>query len=114
MYGPIFNSSTGAVTIWNAGALYTIIAVAVILTVIRHTRAEEETGRAEPINSTSVGRYAGLTAAIAVAAGASIVAGAFGVVLRMFDLPLAGSIGYGAALAASGLGSPRWPPSPRS
>ncbi|MFD6059358.1 ABC transporter permease [Rhodococcus wratislaviensis] len=104
MYGPIFNPSPGAMAIWKAGALYTVIAVAVILTVIRHTRAEEESGRAELIDSTAVGRYSGLTAAIVVAAGASIVTGtAFAVVLRMFDLPLAGSIGYGAALAASGL-----------
>lgn len=98
MYGPIFNPSPGAVAIWKAGALYTVIAVAVILTVIRHTRAEEESGRAELIDSTAVGRYSGLTAAIVVAAGASIVTGtAFAVVLSMFDLPPAGSIGYGAA-----------------
>ncbi|WP_244163414.1 hypothetical protein [Rhodococcus koreensis] len=92
------------VATWKAGALYTVIAVAVILTVIRHTRAEEESGRAELIDSTSVGRYAALTAAIVVATGASIVTEtAFGAVLRIFDLPLAGSVGYGAALAASGL-----------
>ena len=43
---------------------HVLIAVAVILTVIRHTRADEEAGRAELLDSTAVGRYAGLTAAL--------------------------------------------------
>ena len=43
----VYNDSVGAVGIWKAGVFHTLIAVAVILTVIRHTRAEEETGRAE-------------------------------------------------------------------
>ncbi|MEE2035049.1 ABC transporter permease [Rhodococcus chondri] len=104
MYGPIFNASLGAVAIWKAGALHTVIAVAVILTVVRHTRAEEEAGRAELIASTSIGRYAGLTAALALTAGASVVTGAsFGLVLYLYNLPPAGSVGFGSALAASGL-----------
>lgn len=104
MYGPILNSSSGAVTIWKAGALYTVIAVAVILTVIRHTRVEEESGRAELIDSTSTGRYAGLTAAMLVAGGASVLTGsAFATVLCLYGLPASGSIAFGAALTASGL-----------
>jgi len=67
MYGPIFAATPGAVAIWKAGALYTAIGVAVILTVIRHTRAEEESGRSELVDSTVVGRYAELTAAVLVA-----------------------------------------------
>ncbi len=47
LYGQIYNNSLGAVGIWKAGMFHTLIAVAVILTVIRHTRADEETGRAE-------------------------------------------------------------------
>ncbi|MGN0124093.1 MAG: ABC transporter permease, partial [Rhodococcus sp. (in: high G+C Gram-positive bacteria)] len=54
MYGPIFAATPGAVAIWKAGALYTAIGVAVILTVIRHTRAEEESGRSELVDSTVV------------------------------------------------------------
>ncbi|MBS9372090.1 ABC transporter permease [Rhodococcus sp. B50] len=104
MYGPIFEATTGAVAIWKAGALYTAIGVAVILTVIRHTRAEEESGRSELVDSTVVGRYAELTAALLVAAGASILTGAgFALVLWLYDLPAAGSVGFGSALAASGL-----------
>ena len=104
MYGPIFAATPGAVGIWKAGALYTVIGVAVILTVIRHTRAEEESGRSELVGSTVVGRYAQLTAALLVAAGASVVVGAaFALVLYLYDLPAAGAFGFGSALTASGL-----------
>lgn len=104
MYGPIFNASPGMVTIWKAGALFTIIGVAVILTVVRHTRVEEELGRTELIESTAVGRFAALTAALSVAGGGSIVAGALAsAALLSGGLPAAGSLGFGAALAGSGL-----------
>ena len=64
MYGNVYNDSLGAVGVWKAGMFHVLIAVAVILTVIRHTRADEEAGRAELLDSTAVGRYAGLTAAL--------------------------------------------------
>ncbi|KAA0022578.1 ABC transporter permease [Antrihabitans cavernicola] len=103
MYGPIFNSSEGMVTIWKAGALFTMIGVAVILTVIRHTRVEEEIGRAELVESTATGRYSGLTAALALACGGSAIAGLLAAVaLLSGGLPIGGSVGFGAALAGSG------------
>ncbi len=71
LYGPVYNDSLGAVGIWKAGMFHTLIAVAVILTVIRHTRADEESGRAELIDSTVVGRYANLTGALLLSFGAS-------------------------------------------
>ena len=86
------------------GLFHTLIAVAVILTVIRHTRAEEETGRAELIDSTAVGRYANLTAALLLAFGASIVTGALGAAsLSTAPVPRSGSLAFGMALACSGL-----------
>ncbi|WP_027502656.1 ABC transporter permease [Rhodococcus sp. UNC363MFTsu5.1] len=104
MYGEIYNDSLGAVGIWKAGIFYTLIAIAVILTVIRHTRAEEESGRTELLDSTVVGRYAGLTAALLVAFGASIATGAIGAAgLLGTDVPRSGSIAFGLALAASGI-----------
>lgn len=78
LYGPVYNDSLGAVGIWKAGMFHTLIAVAVILTVIRHTRADEESGRAELIDSTVVGRYANLTGALLRSFGASIATGAIG------------------------------------
>ncbi|NMN97706.1 ABC transporter permease [Antrihabitans stalactiti] len=104
MYGPIFSSSLGSVTIWKAGALYTIIALAVILTVIRHTRAEEESGRAELVESGAIGRHSGLTAALLLTIGASLATGGVATIcLLSGGLPVAGSIAFGGALAASGI-----------
>ncbi|HZE18044.1 MAG TPA: ABC transporter permease, partial [Mycobacterium sp.] len=104
LYGQVYNDSLGAVSIWKAGMFHLLIAVAVILTVIRHTRADEETGRAELINSTMVGRYASLTAALLLSFGASIATGAIGALgLLTTDIAPAGSLAFGAALAASGL-----------
>jgi len=103
LYGNIYNDSLGAVGIWKAGMFHTLIAVAVILTVVRHTRAEEETGRTELLESTVVGRYAGLTAALLLAFGASIVTGGIGIAsLLATPVPAAGSLAFGLALAASG------------
>jgi ABC-2 type transport system permease protein len=104
MYGNIYNDSLGAVGIWKAGLFHTLIAVAVILTVIRHTRAEEETGRVELIDSTATGRFANLTAALTLAFGASIVTGVIAAAsLSTAPVPRPGSVAFGLALACSGL-----------
>lgn len=104
VYGQVYNDTLGAVGIWKAGIFHLLIAVAVILTVIRHTRADEETGRTELIDSTAVGRYAGLTGALLLAFGASLATGAIGAAgLFTTDVPAAGSCAFGAALACSGL-----------
>ncbi|ORB18334.1 ABC transporter permease [Mycobacterium noviomagense] len=104
LYGQIYADNLGAVGIWKAGMFHMLIAVAVILTVIRHTRADEETGRAELLDSTSVGRYASLTAAVLLSSGASVATGAIGAAgLLSTDVPSGGSLAFGAALAASGL-----------
>ncbi|MFD6391498.1 ABC transporter permease [Nocardia sp. NPDC060259] len=103
MYGPVFNSSLGSIGTWKAGAMYAMIAIAAVLTVIRHTRVEEETGRAELVGATSIGRFAGLTGALLLTFGAAAVAGiACAASLMAADLPAAGSVAWGAALAASG------------
>ncbi|HUE35253.1 MAG TPA: ABC transporter permease [Mycobacterium sp.] len=104
LYGQIYNDSLGAVGIWKAGMFHVLIAVAVILTVIRHTRADEETGRTELMDSTAVGRYASLSAALMLSFAASIATGAIGAAgLLGTDVPSGGSLAFGAALAGSGL-----------
>ncbi|MGB7109320.1 MAG: ABC transporter permease [Mycobacterium sp.] len=104
LYGQIYNDSLGATGIWKAGMFHLLIAVAVILTVIRHTRADEETGRAELLDSTVVGRYASLTAALLLSFGASLATGALGAAgLLGISVPPDGSLAFGAALACSGL-----------
>ncbi|MFJ6485030.1 ABC transporter permease [Streptomyces sp. NPDC091682] len=49
-----------------------LVALMSVLIVTRHTRTEEETGRAELVRSTVVGRHAHLAAALAVAAIANL------------------------------------------
>ncbi|OUZ05824.1 ABC-2 family transporter protein [Mycobacterium avium subsp. paratuberculosis] len=104
LYGQVYSDSLGAVGIWKAGMFHVLIAVAVILTVIRHTRADEENGRTELVDSTAIGRYAGLTAALTLSFAASIATGAIGAAgLLGTDVPAGGSLAFGAALAWSGL-----------
>lgn len=104
LYGQIYNDTLGSVSLWKASMFHALIAVAVILTVIRHTRADEESGRAELIDSTAVGRYASLTAALLLCFGASMATGAIGAAgLLTTAVPASGSLAFGAALAGSGL-----------
>src|SRR3954471_9627368 len=93
LYGNVYADSLGATGIWKAGMFHVLIAVAVILTVIRHTRADEESGRSELIDSTAVGRYANLTAALLLAGGAALLTGLIGTAgLLTLDIPAAGSV----------------------
>ena len=74
------------------------------LAVVRHTRQNEELGRAELVGAAVVGRYAGLAAAVIVTVAANVVlwlALALGMVVA--GLPMAGSLLAGAAVAGVGL-----------
>ncbi|MFI6868618.1 ABC transporter permease [Nocardia sp. NPDC050406] len=103
MYGPVYGTSLGAAGIWKAGMFYTLIAIATILTVIRHTRAEEETGRGELVAATQVGRFAGLTAAWIIGVGGAVATGLLAT-LSLFstEVPKSGALAFGLALAGSG------------
>ena len=95
---------TEGAVVMNEVSLYTYVAIALmcIFLLVRHTRAEEETDRAELVRAAPVGRYATLAAAItwvllvslAISVGNTIVLVAFG-------LPAAGSLAYGAATLAT-------------
>ncbi|RNM14403.1 ABC transporter permease [Nocardioides pocheonensis] len=72
--------------------------------IIRHTRQNEELGRAEMLDSTVVGRYAGLTAGVLVAVAADLVlAGVLGVAILVAGQPVEGAFLAGASVAAVGL-----------
>ena len=104
LYGNVYNDTLGAVGLWKAGMFHVLIAIAVILTVIRHTRAEEEAGRGELIDSTVVGRYAGLTSTVIIAFSASTLTGGLAFTgLLTADIPVAGSLAFAAALTGSGV-----------
>src|SRR6266567_4371125 len=101
--GPIFDSSIGGITAWRVrgwGALG--IGLAGMLTLIRHTRVEEESGRRELLGSTVIGRDAPLTAALIVTLGASLALAALTAAgLIGLGLPLAGSIALGLSIAVA-------------
>ena len=68
LYGPAFDlSTTGGLTAWRiGGGAGVITALMSVFMVVRHTRAEEEAGRAELLGSTVIGRYAPLASALLV------------------------------------------------
>ncbi len=74
LYGQLHGSSLGAIAAWRYLA-YAAIGAALMSTflVVRHTRADEETGRLELVGSTAVGRHVPLVVAMAVASVANLV-----------------------------------------
>lgn len=89
------------------GFVVVMTALMSVLIVTRHTRTEEETGRAELIRSTVVGRHAYLTAALGVAVLTNLVLALLLTVslagLGLDSIDWAGSLLYGAAHAAVGI-----------
>ena len=80
------------------------VSLMALFTVVRHTRAEEESGRAEMLRSAPVGRHAATVAAVLVAGTASLVVGLLdALVLVGLGLPVSGSVLRGAGVAGIGL-----------
>ncbi|WP_030547549.1 ABC transporter permease [Streptomyces albus] len=84
-----------------------LVGIMSVLVISRHTRAEEETGRAELIRSTVVGRHAQLAAALGVAVVANVALallfGAGLAVMGVESIGWGGSLLYGFAHAAAGI-----------
>lgn len=85
-----------------------------ILLVSRHTRSEEQHGRAELVRANVVGRYASLTAALAVAVvtDAAIAAAVFVAMAGVGGYAAAGSVLFSVGVGVTGFafaGSPRSP-----
>jgi ABC-2 type transport system permease protein len=55
------------------GIMTVVVALMSVFMVVRHTRAEEETGRTELVRSSVTGHYAGLTAALLVVGVLNII-----------------------------------------
>ncbi|WP_410612191.1 ABC transporter permease [Amycolatopsis sp. lyj-109] len=101
--GPLYGSSVGNLLAWQCGFVPVVVGLIALLTVVRHTRTEEEAGRRELTGATVVGRHAGLLAAVLAACGASLVFGllaAFGVAAQ--GEPAAGALALGAGFALVG------------
>lgn len=87
---------------WVTFAL--LAAVMSVLCVVRHTRQNEETGRAELLGAGVVGPAAGLTAGVVLALGANAaLAPLLGLAMIVSGQPAAGSLAAGASVAAVGV-----------
>ena len=65
IFGVASGASEGATTMIRGYLLLAVLAALMsALTVVRHTRQNEETGRAELVGAAVVGRHAGLAAAL--------------------------------------------------
>ncbi|MBC6461174.1 ABC transporter permease [Actinomadura sp. HBU206391] len=103
--GPGAGTDTlGGITVHEIGTITLILAaVAAILLTVRHTRAEEQTGRAELVGAAATSRHARLAAALAVVGGTQLAIGALSAVsLIGFGLPAGGSLAFGLAVAGTG------------
>ncbi|MEV7189533.1 ABC transporter permease [Kitasatospora sp. NPDC093102] len=106
LYGSVFDpTSIGGLTAWRmlvAGAVLTGLMSQLL--VVRHSRAEEESGRLELVGAGVVGRGAALTAAVTTAALANLaIALVVGAGLTALGQPAAGSFALGLAFAGVGL-----------
>jgi ABC-2 type transport system permease protein len=103
--GPVFGTSVGALSAWKIGAFAAIAAALMnIFLVVRHTRADEESGRLELVGSTAVGRHAPLAVGLLVAVSAdcalAVVPAAAMIAVGM---PAGGAFALGLAIASCGL-----------
>jgi ABC-2 type transport system permease protein len=105
LYGQLHGSSLGAIMAWRYLAYLSLAAgLMSIFLVVRHTRADEETGRLELIGSTVVGRHAPLAAALTVVLTANLLVFALtAAVLMAAGLPAAGAVAFGLGELGCGL-----------
>lgn len=100
VYGRVYDpTSIGAISMIKLGGMGSVfVAMLAVVLVVRHTRADEEAGRAELLGATAVGRAAPLAAAFGVVAiTGALLALATAAALTLAGLPAAGSLTFGAA-----------------
>ena len=105
LYGRVYDErSLGAISLVKLTAFGSaLVAVLMLFVVIRHTRADEETGRLELLTGGRLGRLAPLAAALVLAFGASLALGLVTAAwLTGAGLPVAGSLAFGLGWATTG------------
>jgi ABC-2 type transport system permease protein len=108
MTGPAFalDDYTFGAMVANELSLYVLLAVAImsIQLAVRHTRAEEESGRLELVRSLPVGRFAPATASVLTVGIANLVVGAaLTLALLLAGMEAASSVAFGAASVLTGM-----------
>ncbi len=105
IYGPFYGNSLGSFTAWRDTTICALLAgIMSTFFVVRHSRADEESGRLELVGSAVVGRHAALVASMLVAGIANVVVFiVMAAVPIALGLPAAGSVAFGAGVAGCGL-----------
>jgi ABC-2 type transport system permease protein len=105
IFGVVSGASVGSAFMTRGYVVLAVLAALMsALAIVRHTRQNEETGRAELVGAAAVGRHAGLAAAVTVTVGANILlAGLLALVGIATGLPAAGSFVVGLAIGAFGI-----------
>jgi len=103
--GPFMSLTVAGVVVWRGtGQTVLIVGIASLLSVIRHTRAEEETGRSEMIRAYVTGRFSALTAAMILTCLANLFAGLL-LALGLIGMgqPISGAFIHGFTIAFAGI-----------
>lgn len=106
LYGPILDvRSVGELAMTKMTVTYAVlVAVFLVIVVRRHTRLEEESGRAELVGGTAIGRHAPLAAVALEGAGLALALGTLAAIGNAASgLEPAGSAAFGAMWAGTGL-----------
>ncbi|MBB5790372.1 ABC transporter permease [Jiangella mangrovi] len=111
MVGRIYSRDDYTYGVMTGHQMYVFMALLLglmsILSLVRHTRAEEESGRAELLRANVLGRHAQLTAALVLVGGANVATGlliAGGLAGSGADgVTAGGSLLFSAGLVAAGL-----------
>ncbi|MGN0063866.1 MAG: ABC transporter permease [Nocardioides sp.] len=104
LYGPIIDTaSLGELAMTKMTVMYAVLAAVFAMVVVRrHLRTEEESGRAELVGGTVVGRGAPLTATVVELTAVALVLGAAcAFAAASTGLPLRGSLLFGATWAGT-------------
>ncbi|HEY2948647.1 MAG TPA: ABC transporter permease [Micromonosporaceae bacterium] len=103
LYGQITKPTLGGMTFWRSASGMTFLGLIALLTVVRHTRTEEEAGRRELVGATVVGRQASLAAALITTFAACLAVGVLvGLGLLSQGVPGGGAVIAGLAWTAAG------------
>jgi ABC-2 type transport system permease protein len=101
---PIGLHTLGGRVVFESGSFgLVVVALMSVLMIGRHTRAEEERGRTELMRAVVVGRFAPPAAALIVVAAMNVAVGVvvtLGLIAQ--DLPVTGSLVFGASFTALG------------
>ncbi|MEQ6899821.1 hypothetical protein [Nocardioides sp. YIM 152588] len=106
LYGPILDpGSTGELAMSKLTVLYALLsAILYVVLVRRHTRIDEESGRAELIGGTAVGRAAPMLAVVVECIAVALLLGLLVAAANAVGgLPVAGSLWFGISWAGTGL-----------